>query len=250
MRGKAASPSDLEAFQQWLGTKPREWSVVIAARAALRVLPLARTAKFGSEEARTTLLRVFRATAIARFAAVYPNRTIEALVAARAATARAPVYVTNAAAAAAADALAAAIFARAAADIAVRFAADATFAADAAFEAYTAIRRDALDLVVGDIPPDRLARAPLWQLSETGVALPPADMFGMWVELRSDLLRLDEHWQAWIDWYEDVIAGSPPSPARSEAWEAAFTDVQHPSYPWTLGRRPRGCELRDQGAAR
>ena len=68
--GAPPDPRNREAFQQWLGTKPREWSVAIAARAALRVLPLVRTAKFGSEEASAILLPVFRATAIARFAAV------------------------------------------------------------------------------------------------------------------------------------------------------------------------------------
>ena len=107
-------PRNREAFQEWLETKPREWSVVIAAGAALRVLPLARTAKFGSEEARTILLPVFRAIAIARFAAVYPNQEIAdasatasnaAHAALRAVTDRATlsaVYAASAAAAAAA----------------------------------------------------------------------------------------------------------------------------------------------------
>ena len=31
-------------------------------------------------------------------------------------------------------------------------------------------------------------------------------------------------------WYDEAL--TPPAPRRSEAWVAAFTDVQHPSYPW------------------
>ncbi|MFZ1884715.1 MAG: hypothetical protein WAU53_14210 [Rhodoplanes sp.] len=34
----------------------------------------------------------------------------------------------------------------------------------------------------------------------------------------------------WINWYDEAL--TPPAPRRSEAWVAAFTDVQHPSYPW------------------
>ena len=51
-----------------------------------------------------------------------------------------------------------------------------------------------------------------------------------WSNLHGHLVQLDKHWQVWIDWYNDVLV--PPMPSRGEAWEAAFTNVQDPSYPW------------------
>lgn len=62
-------------------------------------------------------------------------------------------------------------------------------------------------------------------------ALPPMDkMAKRWSNLHGHLVQLDKHWQVWIDWYNDVLV--PPMPSRGEAWEAAFTNVQDPSYPW------------------
>jgi hypothetical protein len=205
-------PRNREAFQEWLKTKPREWSVVIAVRAALRVLPLARTAKFGSEEASATLLPVFRATAIARFAAVYPNRAIEGPAAATAARA------ARAAAAAATAAAFAAFAARAAA-------AAATAGSEAA-----AIRQDALALT-NRVPAEGLARTALWQPGE-GMEAYRQSFEQFWIALRNDLVNLGNDWKVWTDWYDGLLGGSPPAIQRSEEWDAAFTDVEHSSYPW------------------
>jgi hypothetical protein len=40
-----------------------------------------------------------------------------------------------------------------------------------------------------------------------------------WQGLVQELRRHGDHWSVWIDWYDDVLAGTP----RSEAEEAAFT---------------------------
>ena len=87
-----------------------------------------------------------------------------------------------------------------------------------------------MSALVGGVPPERLARAPLWGSSEDGLVFPSARVGGPWIGLQRDLHGLGNHWQLWIDWYDEVL--TPPEPARSEAWEAAFTDVQNPSYPW------------------
>jgi hypothetical protein len=230
------------AFKRWLASKPREWSVVVAARAALRVLPLVRQSELGAFEAPAIRLPVFRATAIAWFAAVYPNRAFAAAFAAASAAAASFASSGDNAAAFAAEAVDAAAAAEAyfassaeagVSEAGVFQAGDELVGADAARHTHTAsgIRRD-LSALVGGVPPERLARAPLWGGSEEGVVFPSARVGGPWIGLQRDLPRLGKHWQVWIDWYDEVLAGSPPSPRRSEAWEAAFTDVHDPSYPW------------------
>jgi hypothetical protein len=63
-------PREIDAFRKWLGRQPREWSVTIAARAALRVLPLVGRADNLSD----VVLPAFRARACARFAANLRDR--------------------------------------------------------------------------------------------------------------------------------------------------------------------------------
>jgi hypothetical protein len=70
--GAPPNPSEEGAFTHWLASKPRSWSVVIAARAALRLLPV--------NQATGDLLEIFRAAAISRF--VVLHQTGEAIKAA------------------------------------------------------------------------------------------------------------------------------------------------------------------------
>jgi hypothetical protein len=228
--------SDQEVIRQWLESKQREWSVVIAARAALRVVPLAGQPRLRARQASAVLLPVFRATAIARFAAVYPNRAIEAIAAADAAyeaAVRTSAFLAPAAYAAAWTAAQAA--ARTASTEAANLAAEAAaYAADApgtsSDAVYGAVQQDAVALANG-IPAAGLARAPLWQNGE-GINAFRQSTERFWVELRNNLISLGSHWKVWTDWYDEALGGSPPLLAHSEAWDAAFTDVQDPSYLW------------------
>lgn len=105
-----------------------------------------------------------------------------------------------------------------------------------------AIRGD-LSALMSGLPPDRLARMPLWQPDEMSVAISQGRAFASWMRLQSALPRISKHWRVWVTWYNYVLAGSPPSPARSEAWEAAFTDVPGP-LPWDDGPEAVNLEIR------
>jgi hypothetical protein len=228
-------PSDFDAFRAWLRDKPREWSVVIAARAALRVLPLAS----GAGDRPDILLQVFRASAIARFSAKYPNRAMESRAAAASAardTARAANVVDAAfPAASAADAAAYAASAAANANAAARTTASAAGAAayssaDAGAIHYAA-RLDLQQLHAGIVTADQLARRSLWAKPR------PASVGHAWRSLLQ-LFRVEDHWSVWIEWYEHVLVGTPSSVDE----DAAFTDIPG-ELPWDAGAKAVNAEI-------
>lgn len=229
-------PGNYVAFRGWLQDQPREWSVTIAARAALRVLPLIDdTADFSAP-----VLAVFRAAAIARFAAKYPKRSIDPSAAAHAADAAAAAARTLGpaarVAAAAADAAATSAYttyaAAAAADVADAVDAASTSAAYAAADAamasaaragatdacITAIRHDARRMNGKVRLAEQLAREPLWPIPA------PAAYGDAWQLLSIALRALGGHWSVWIDWYEKAVLNEPHR-GIAEAEDAAYTDL-------------------------
>lgn len=229
-------PADTEKFAAWLATKDRSWSVVIAARAALRVLPLIGHSR-GSGRGEQ-VLSAFRAAAISRFAVVYPNSEMGVAAAAAAndadyAAARAQLDIDDYGSTRATRACAVAYTTTYTAAYSVAYIDSADRVAYAAAEAellglVAAIRIDAVRLE-GGVSPAELARELLWL--EANTKLP------RWAktarqELSDTLVRLGDHWHVWADWYADVVAGRP----HADAWEKAFVDLDPDDpLPWDDG---------------
>lgn len=216
---KPPDPHNLRDFERWLAQQPPEWSVVIAVRAALRVLPLA-----GVEQSSTIVLSIFRATAIARFAAKYSNRA-NGLEALRAGGAAAGASAASASAVASGVAYAAAAAAYAVASTVGDFATSTStststsavaHAAAASDYAASAVRMDVDSLASRAMTPQQLAEAELW------FAFRRSPFAAEWQSMKSALLGQGGHWSVWIDWYESVLSGTP---SRSEDEDAAFTEV-------------------------
>jgi hypothetical protein len=224
-------PIDSKAFEDWLAEQPREWSVTIAARTALRVVPLLR----GTRDFPALALSVFRATAIVRFAAKYPNREIEALAnnAGQAAVAH-PSAIAFTAAAAAYTAAEAATSAKAAANAANTADNAAATAADRTVT-YAAVKHDAQRLHDRVLTAEQLARDQLWPISA------PAEFGETWQGLRMELHGLGQHWQVWTDWYQDVALHEPHR-GISEAEDAAYTDIPG-KLPWYDGAKAANTEI-------
>lgn len=248
-------PADREKFAAWLATKDRRWSVVLAARAALRGVPLVIGTESGKYE--SVILAVFRAAAISWFAAVFPDDEIPPDAvnsAARAADAFARAYADAAAlatAAAAVRAVAAADEVRASAstaDVLHFFAFDVAGIEPSGFEKAHPRYADVISVGLGDlrrlmdgVSPSDVARSPLWSDTAGGQ---PDWAERAWGELLGLLAHTsDGNWRVWANWYADVLAGR----THGEAWDAAFVDLDPDDpLPWDDGPKAVNERIADR----
>lgn len=215
-----------EEVEQFLEEKPREWAEILAARTALRVLPLLGSLfaqpqrKQAGRKPDDILLSLLRGAVLPWLVALVPSSRQDLREAAHAAarsTARA------AAAAYTADAYAPARAAAAAAEgdaaYAVYAAATAATANAAVFEAFSS---DASRLA-GFGQADILRSMPLWSgFDALGI------IAAGWRELTAALSRRDgaADWRmVWIDWYESIRDGREPWSLPSEIGERIMVEA-------------------------
>jgi hypothetical protein len=219
-------PEDTVAFERWLSAKPREWAVVIAARAVLRWL-----ATLGTSPGETTLLAIFRGISASRFGVLHPEGTKAASDAAEFLRNRETEMAKSAFYAASA------IGAADARNRAIKIISEIGPRRDAWWT--SAILRDAFALVHGT-PTQVLVRAPLW-LPPTEGGTPPA-VQQAWRNLAQAILSSGKHWRVWTDWYDYLLEGSPPATQRGDRWETAFIDLPEP-LPWGAGAESVNTEI-------
>ncbi len=231
--------NDMKSLEAWLNNWPREFAVVLAARAALRVPPLdiavPETAE-GARKIRELISSLFRSSALARVVAKYPIRAQElaaaALNAAKASSEAADYAVetqlsANRAVANAAHALAYAAAYDPAANAAAATAffvniAAAAISSETVAAARIALSNDTRFLSDGGATGE-LADSPLWS-----GRTPPA-VAELWTTLKA-ALPPGEDWEVWTRWYDERLAGAP---SRGEAYELVFAKV--PVEVWDKG---------------
>ncbi len=209
---KISSREDLENWLESLPPEQGRWvAVAIAARAALRVVPLVVTNKKRNLRFENLTFAVFFASALARVAAVYPTRANE-LRATSAANAAA-----NAADAAYAAANAA--FAAAAANATFVAAANAANAAAAYANAalWSAVSRD-VNFIASGGGAQTLACEPLWTGGEP-------DWSAQHWKLLQDALPRENDWPVWTDWFERRREGIS-DPEEMEIFFATVPDKE------------------------
>ena len=209
--------------------------MALAARAALRALPLSAPLleKDTNKWAAALILPQFRALAPPRFAGTWPNRGGEVVSAASAdsATSAAAVSADSAAffadfadsaalsaayaafSAASADSADSAVSADSATYSAARSAASAADSESTSLRTTTA--RHYWRAVLGDAGvieqgplAETVMRRPLWANGT------PSDVAVLWLNMKNDLLHLDQNWQVWTDWYEDILRSADDPNSR------------------------------------
>jgi hypothetical protein len=260
-RAKPAKPaaevdfSDHDQARAWFGGQSRDLCIALAARAALRVLPLIWRAQTVEGFPARVVLPVFRACFVARTVAEYPDQlerlqgptsvydaASDASDASDAAASDAAA--SDAAAANAAHAASAAARAVYTAPNAYDAAAYAAFAAPNAYDAAAyaafaaaadgALRAEAVAIEQGK-PRTSIVPAPLWPNG----AIPSA--FGeAWSALRHELLaEASAHWGPWVQWYEAVRDGRAAYPRDFTLAVATLTGHQ-----WDEEPRPAAVNKR------
>jgi hypothetical protein len=212
-------------LETWLQKQPRAVSVALAARAALRALPVMQKALLRGDYRSGLVLPVFRATAVSWAAAKYPAHEKELASAAHPAHAAAgdATYADVRAAATAADAAA---YAAHSVNDPANANANASRAATAAANAYVYYANDAeeaFDALWSTISTDatfrergrtasKIAGLPLWPNNQ------PDDLESSWQEMKNVLHGANEDWQVWTTWYDDRLAGRVQEEERELAY--------------------------------
>ena len=260
LKGQSAEVSiaNRETLESWLISRNGQVAVAIAARAALRTLPLSMRRPSGSEERQLAIWisALFRASASAWCRAKYPSRADELVGNASAAAAAVVAHAAVAAACrAAANAAAASTDAdtRVAAVLAVARSTDAVYntveyglrnaaltpaaaaAADAspkqaASEVWQTISTDAEIILASEV--SVAIDSPVWPNEVPGWAS------AEWATLQA-ILPPREDWDVWIDWYEDRLRGG----SRGEAYELVFASV--PADVWAEGPAAANAWIRE-----
>ena len=249
--GATTSIKSREQLEAWLRQQPgeegRRIAVLLAARSALRVLPLvvdAAPPRGGQTRLRSFVALTgasFRSAALALYAVQYPSHlnelidsALSAAVSANDAAINVLTYSARGAALAASDTASAISFTLSA--VSGRAARTARAVVRAAAAVYQDDRYEDFDEDVDTIwdalnadiyalftrRVNAVGDAPLWLSGAPDWAV------ASWSKLRA-ALPPDENWQVWLDWYEERLAGR----TRGEAHELVFASV--PLAEWDKG---------------
>lgn len=201
-------------MEHWLKGRPREFAIVIAARAALRAVPALATAIHigmigrGRQSVGTAMvLPTFRSIAASWASVMFPSHKGEIRAAARAAATAASgadaVALVAPAARAAVRTARAAADAAASTNLGARTAVTRSIGSAVAFATHDAVNLDGA-VAAGtssQMAVFALARQPLWL---KGV---PEWVPASWHLLKKALLDVAEDWEVWTDWYEARLVG-------------------------------------------
>ena len=238
-------------LRDWLEGRDRADAQVIAARAALRVLPFSATAigKDGGDVRRALFLPIFRALSLSISLIERPLTERESFASAAAA---ANAYSAANAAAAAANAYSAAYSVGTASNAAANAAnaaySAATAAAAAASDIWRMISIDAEALECG-VRPTRLTHKALcpdtsseWTDETLGGRWPeatPDEIARHWTALKKNLLTAkDGDWRVWTDWYEARLRGAPFNEDLEYAKAVIADEI------WDAGPKAANAEIR------